>query len=33
MKYQNLGKTDLNASVVAMGAWGIGGAPSGPTWP
>ncbi len=30
MKYQNLGKTDLNASVVAMGAWGIGG---GTVWP
>ncbi len=25
MKYQKLGKTDLNASVVAFGAWGIGG--------
>lgn len=30
MKYQKLGKTDLNASVVAMGAWGIGG---GTVWP
>ncbi len=30
MKYQNLGKTDLKASVVAMGAWGIGG---GTVWP
>ncbi|MGI6212387.1 MAG: aldo/keto reductase [Anaerovoracaceae bacterium] len=25
MKYRNLGKTDLNASVVAFGAWGLGG--------
>ena len=25
MKYQKLGKTDLNASVVAFGGWGIGG--------
>ena len=25
MKYQKLGKTDLNASVVAFGTWGIGG--------
>ena len=30
MKYQKLGKTDLNASVVAFGAWGIGG---GIVWP
>ena len=25
MKYQKLGKTDLNASVVSFGTWGIGG--------
>ena len=25
MKYQKLGKTDLSASVVAFGTWGIGG--------
>lgn len=25
MKYRNLGNTDLNASVVAFGTWGIGG--------
>ena len=30
MKYQKLGKTDLNASVVAFGGWGIGG---GTVWP
>ena len=30
MKYQKLGKTDLNASVVAFGGWGIGG---GSVWP
>ena len=30
MKYQKLGKTDLNASVVAFGAWGIG---AGIVWP
>ena len=30
MKYQKLGKTDLSASVVSFGAWGIGG---GSVWP
>ena len=25
MKYQKLGKTDLNASVISFGTWGIGG--------
>ena len=25
MKYQKLGKTDLNASVVSFGTWGLGG--------
>ena len=25
MKYQKLGKTDLEASVVSFGGWGIGG--------
>lgn len=25
MKYQNLGKTDLKASVVSFGTWGLGG--------
>ena len=25
MKYQKLGKTDLNASVVSLGSWGLGG--------
>ncbi len=30
MKYQKLGKTDLEASVVSFGAWGIGG---GSVWP
>ena len=30
MKYQKLGKTDLNVSVVSFGAWGIGG---GVVWP
>lgn len=25
MKYQKLGKTDLNASVVSFGTWGVGG--------
>lgn len=30
MKYQKLGKTDIETSVVAFGAWGIGG---GIVWP
>ena len=30
MKYQKLGKTDLTASVVSFGTWGIGG---GSVWP
>ncbi len=30
MKYQKLGKTDLDVSVVAFGGWGIGG---GIVWP
>ena len=25
MKYQKLGKTDLQASVISFGTWGIGG--------
>ena len=25
MKYTNLGNSDLNVSVVALGTWGLGG--------
>ena len=25
MKYRTLGNTDLNASIIALGTWGLGG--------